>query len=369
MSFQDPQGAAAYALSLPNTQNRDDIMIGIAGRWAWQDPLSALAWANTSLTGDARNRALSHAFIAYSHSDPAAAAAYLAQLPGDFPRFDVNTWGLAYSWSLKDSQAALTWALALPTGDAAASNPASAVRSETLGIVLGSWSGNDPAAAAAYASNLTSDPDFGKMASDITRRWNDVDPQAALTWAQSLPAGDARTASMVSALSALAKLDAQTALSDAQQMPDADRDKAVSSVIGTWATQQPDQAAAALASLPAGENLDSATASVAEAWLNQDPTAASQWINTLAPGSARDGAVTTLIDTVGKNDPAAAYNWALTIGDQNTRDSQVVNLAQKWAAKDSAAAATAAQTALALPGLTSDQRASLQKIATLPPAP
>ncbi|MGA2052502.1 MAG: hypothetical protein ABSH19_04240, partial [Opitutales bacterium] len=242
MSELDPQAAAALAATLGNVDSRDDLLRQIARDWAVEDPTAALAWAQNSLTGSAQTSALQAAFMDLSYEDPASAAAYLTQLPPSLSNSFPETFILANSWASTDSQAALNWALSLPDTGGNIADAWGNMRQLTLSVVLFSWSNSDPVAAAAYVSNLTSDPDFAKLATTVAREWGNDDPQATLAWAQSLPAGDAQNTVIASAVGSLARLDPQAALTDAQQLTGASRDQAVGSVISIWAAQQPSQA-------------------------------------------------------------------------------------------------------------------------------
>jgi len=363
MGMQDPAAAADYAIKLPESNNsypgsnsRTDILEGIAANWAVQDPTAVLTWADKNLTGDAFNTAAGAAVKQMGQTDPAAAAAALAQIP-DAAVVNKAIPDLATAWAQQDMQGALTWAQSLPTTN-------DNVRQAALNNILNSWTSTDPASAAAYIQqNLTADPDFSKLATQAATTWAQSDPQAALAWAQSLPPGGTQNTTVVAAITQLANVDPDTAWDDAEQLSGSSQTKALSNVITAIASQDPESAAADLDSLPPGADFNSATKNVAQNWLRQDPDTASDWIGTLPSGTARDGAVTQLISTIKNNDPATAFNWALTLGDPNTRNSNTVNLATAWSAKDPAAAATAAQNALSnLTGLTTAQQTSLQKI-------
>ncbi len=359
--------AIAFSLAdynIPPGAARDEMIGVIALDFAAKDPAGALAWAAGKLTGKDFETASVVALRQIDDVDPATAAAYLAKIP-DPAVIDRALPMILSNWGRQDPQAALAWAQALPADNATERNSA-------ISSVMSTWTPFDPAAAGNYVlQNLTADPSFVTLATQVATSWSNVDPQGAFNWALSLPTGGgARINSITTALGALADVDPQAAWQDAQKLTGNNATRAEASVISAWANQQPGQAAVALQNLPPGSNLDTATANVAKSWLTQDPNAASQWIDTLPQGSARDGAVTQIIATVGKNDPAAAFNWAVSIGNETTRDAQVVKLATQWSKQNPAAAASAIQNALGnLSGLTADQQASLQKLAAKAPVP
>jgi hypothetical protein len=363
---QDPAEAADYASKLPSggnngyyipgAYNRDQLLQNISQSWAQTDPSGLLTWADNNLTGKAFDTATNTAIETMGNTDPAAAAAALAQI-SDASVINQSVPALATAWAQQNVTAALTWAQSLPTTN-------DDVRQSALNNVLGTWTDTDPAGASAYLQqNLGTDPDFGKLASQLATNWGKTDPQAALAWAQSLPPGDAQNSTVAAAVSQLATVDPQAAWNDAQQLSGGAQDKTLGNVITAWADQQPDQAAEALANMPEGADLDTATTNVAKSWLRQDPDAASDWVDTLPEGTARDDAVTQVVSALSNKDPATAFDWATSIGNQGNRNKQVVKLATQWANQNPAAAGTAAQNALSLPGLTSAQQKTLQKIA------
>ncbi len=367
MCDQDAANVAASLANynIPAGESRDELLYVIATHFAEQDPAGALAWADKNLVGRDFVGATASALQQISTTDPAAAAAYLANITDP----DVLHYALPKimeNWGNQDPEAALAWAQALP-GDNVA------LRNDAITSVFSSWIAADPASAGSYIQqNFADDPSFKTLTGDVVTKWADADPQGAFTWALSLPVGvnGARINAITTALTALTNVDPQTAMQDALMLSGNNQLSAETAVISAWANQNPAQAAASLQNLPAGKSLDTATGNVAKSWLTQDPQAASQWINTLSPGSARDAAVAQIISTVGENNPADAFNWAITIDNQTTRNTQIVKLASQWSKQNPAAAAAAAQNALQnLTGLTAEQQAALQKVIGKAPVP
>ena len=54
----DPQGAAAYAQTLPAGEMQNSLVNTLGNQWAQNDPKAAVDWANQLPEGEARNRAL-----------------------------------------------------------------------------------------------------------------------------------------------------------------------------------------------------------------------------------------------------------------------------------------------------------------------
>jgi len=372
LSGKDPAAAATALLALPATTdefnaiilggfNRDDFLQSITTNWAKQDPSALLDWADKNLSGDTFNSTAQTALKQIGQTDPAAEAAAIAKL-ADPSIANESIPNLATAWAQQDVQAALAWAQTLPTTN-------EALRQKALNNVLSSWTDADPAGAAAFIEqNLTTDPDFGKIAAQAVSTWGKADPQAAYAWAQSLPAGEVQNAALVSAMGALANADPQAALADAQTLTGESHDQAMVKMIDVLSKQDPNAAMAAMATIPAGDEQVAGAASLAWHWLQWDPIAAYQWINTLPNGTTRDAAVRQVISTVGENDPGTAATWAATFSDPAARDTRVIQLTTDWAKKDPAAAATAAQNDLSnFTDLTLAQQKALQKIVAKAP--
>ncbi len=62
-------------------QMQIDQAVGVAGRWAVEDPVAAAAWVATFPGGKARAAAMRQVVTQWGHSDPTSAAKWLENLP------------------------------------------------------------------------------------------------------------------------------------------------------------------------------------------------------------------------------------------------------------------------------------------------
>lgn len=416
-SSVDPAAAAAAALSLPATRNRNFALLGVAQGWASVDPQTALAWSDHVPAGKLRDQLVSQAVTTLAQLNPSAAINYVGQVAGGSNAQQQLTLAVANQWGKDDPLATLEWVEQSMTGQTrdlaiknligplsqfdptAAANTLSQIpegnlqdsavatlaenwaqddihtalewiqglpaspntRNVTANLVT-AWASSDPEAATAYVQTLReSNPDmFAKLLGTVADNRESVDPVAAMTWAQSLGAEEGHDIAVHSVIVQLTNSDPQAAWDLALLQPPGDlTDKTLTQVVDKWSAQNPAQAADALAGVSPGNALTSATSQLAQNWLKQDPTAASQWINTLAPGDARNAAVVQLIAIEGHNDLPAAFNWATSIsGNAELQNNELKSVIQQWSKKNPGAAAAAVQNA----HLTDDQRQSLLNV-------
>jgi hypothetical protein len=206
-SAEDPAAAANYVLA-NSSSAPGPALLTIVQNWAAADPSALLTWANQNLTGQPYNRAAIQALRQLGNTDPAAAAAYLAQNP-DPNVLAQATPALAGAWGQQDPQAALAWAQSLPSDNVS-------LRNSAISQAISGWVAVNPAAAAAYIQqNFANNPDFGNMTSNLATAWGATDPQAALQWAKSLPP-DVQGSVAIAAMAQLAKVDPQAGSNAAQ---------------------------------------------------------------------------------------------------------------------------------------------------------
>lgn len=240
----DPVSVSNYVLSLPGGPERDNDIVKLAGTLSGESASTAADWLQ-SLPSDTSpkifNQAMQNVFLSWMKSDPAGAAAYLgSQSPdsilgaaltansyaGSTPLSQsgssaVGTNGqirvtplavmIADAWAASDGQSALTWAEALPEGDArsqaiftavrglAATDPGAAWNyakdtnnANMLNGVISTWSQADPAQAAAALATLSPESYGQGPIASIATNWSQQDPKAALQWINTLPADSLR---------------------------------------------------------------------------------------------------------------------------------------------------------------------------------
>jgi hypothetical protein len=245
-----------------------------------QLPAGALpAWQKT--------KSLNSALGKWSEVEPAAAAKFFDQLPGQDREFYAARMAIAQNWAASDPAAALAWA-------AAQGNERDA-RISMSGVIMGWWE-NDPRAAEAYvaehADKLGIEP-LMNISSQIYKQ----DPERAKEWANSLPTVEARRMAATNIAMNMSTSDPKAASEWAATLPEDVRGRTLEGVISRWA--------------------------------RNDSAAVGEWINGLN-GSVRDDAVSAFSSAVAAKDPAAALTWATTVSDPTKRNTTVDRLVSGW---------------------------------------
>ena len=150
-AMDDPVNAAAYAMQLPDNDNRNHVFGTIAENWAKYDPLAAVTWA-AGLPNAASSSALCCALPDWEKVDPAAAFAYIDGLPEGEQK---NT------------------AVLMAVG----------INSSQNMEMVANWVANSQWG----AGNLQRD-----AASDVAATWEERDPAAVEKWIATLPSGKAQ---------------------------------------------------------------------------------------------------------------------------------------------------------------------------------
>jgi hypothetical protein len=211
--------------------------------------------------------------------------------------------------------------------------------------VLSTWSRLDPASAAAFFQENSSD--FGVFdarqraaARTIAEQWSQTDPLEAFEWASRLPE-EVRLDALAPAISQLS-LNQSDRIIEAinQREPGAERTEMIAQVAGERAQHAPHQTAEWATQLTELEERDSATAAVVSRWAKQDLRAAAQWVRSLSPGASRDAALRALLDSSAfRRDPSAAMQWTTAIRDEAVRRETIASIVNRWEVLDPDAAA------------------------------
>jgi hypothetical protein len=270
---KDSTAAAKSISSLRPASARGIASAATAPPHATKNFQTAMQWAR-SLAGPVREKTLDAILGEWTKRDPAGAAAWLIQQPGDVQ------WALmaklAGDWVKKDPNAALAWGLGKSTevtlGSKLAQGP---VQRKFFEAALGSLIGSDPQGAANWLASPMGQPFFTSRIGSVAGRWTSMDPMEAVSWSLSLP-------------------------------KESDRNSAIRAVAGTWA--------------------------------RTDPQAAGQWIRSLNDTSLRDTALNAYCGTLSPYDAGAAAQWAVDISAPNVRKSSVEATVTRWLQYDPAAA-------------------------------
>jgi hypothetical protein len=205
------------------TPGRAQALQMLTQTWAQRQPQDATRWL-LARGSSAPRAALAQAAIQLARVDPAAATAYLNNVPPDLRA----TWisAVADGYAQADARAAASWIAqhrGEPGYDAA------------LTAIAGRAAAGDPAGAARLfdSVNAAEAPDAPQTASRITAEWARRDHRAAAAWAAAVADESARTSAIRTAAASWATRDAPGARGWALGLPTgAGRDSAVTQILG-----------------------------------------------------------------------------------------------------------------------------------------
>ena len=167
----DPAGAAAWAFSLPDSQNREIAAMEVTGAWAASAPQEALAWIDGN-SGNQRNSLQIQAVQTWASDDPAAALAWA----NSQPESSNLSQAVMNRWAETNSEGFISWTEKLPSAQktdtirsiealnlsetepetaiqSAASIADSSLRIQSIERVLTAWKRNDQEGAKNWISN------------------------------------------------------------------------------------------------------------------------------------------------------------------------------------------------------------------------
>ena len=352
-----PQEAAAWAESQPVdtagiNSRRLEALHRVAVEWAVLDPFAALRWAESLAVHDTIHP-LADVYETWSATAPGDMAQWLSgqvtERGREMPAAAVSR--LVKNWSASDPAAAAAWAAELPSGSRIKDN---AVRAAML-----AWAREDSASALAFAEEeLPVDRAEGQSARAILAAALARDnPAEALRVAGELD-GLLRRARMLDAFKALAITDPHAAQAYFNQMED-DDPMLVSFgpyVASTLADEDFEAAMRALAWTGPKDGLasdriwqlghDDAEVHqyedgfriMLQTWSARDPVAALTWMaDHTEYVVGRATVLTEAVSSWAKQEPVAAAQWAVMLPDEFRQDA-VRAVAEIWARQDAATA-------------------------------
>jgi|GEM_PF-5008739 len=299
MVNRDPKSALDWVTALPDDSTREQAVQGLFSSWVSTNPAAAVEAAQALDDPRLRDTAISHlaqqlvdsdiattqqllksvssngnesAMMSvawrWARNDPQGAADwYLANMPEGNSRWAMNQ--IVSEWSRADPEASLAWAAALPASVSG--------RDDLLGAALGQFGRSNPTAATAYIEKLSGETQ-GAVIGNFVGQWTTRDPAAAARWASSISSPEAQ----------------QTAYS---------------SVAINWGQRDPAAATQWLGSLPAGASRDTAVQSFANSVVQKDPEGAMAWVMTINTPERREGAIMNTLSSWARRDQQGAQNW------------------------------------------------------------
>jgi len=314
------------AVDALHAESRDLLVKALVGG----KPGESLSWMETSLPESERQELYGPFFRQWTMSDPVAATARLRQLseasPGKAAVWDNLIAQIAGQWATTDLSGALAWTKALPDG---------AAKSQALVQVSYQWARRDPQAAALYAVQQKDQALFDAVAGT----WAGNDPRSAAAWAYGLPAGEGRNTAITTATTVWAQTDPKAAAAYVAGLSTEDaKNQGKLVIVSAWAYQDPAAAAKWVGQFPEGTIRGLALEQVASTWAQDNSDQASQWLQQLPKGLSRDVAVSAFCKVIDATDPDISFKWAGTISDTTMRNQKLESAAVAWLETNPAAA-------------------------------
>jgi len=245
--------------------------------------------------------------------------------------------------------------------------PSSNMRDGLLHEALTALMKSSPEAATAWVNALP--PGELQDTARVTLDHSDYNPaQLALERAAASAAHGGEDAASLGLVRSAAKrlLATDPAAATAQIMTWADspaRDAALEAAGLGWASAAQPEALTWAESLPPDAQ-PPALGGIMESWAAGEPAAASEYLAALPPGPERDAPAAGFARGLIGVDPASALQWGATVQDAALRAAMLQELAARWKQNDPAAARAVVES---IPGLSSEERASLINPAPTPP--
>ncbi len=216
-------------------------------------------------------------------------------------------------------------------------NPAAA----EMGLLLvRRWAENDPAAAAAWTSQLPENPARRAALEHVAIAWANTDVAAATRWVQSLPENENKHAAIIALAYEAARTGPVPALELASTLsPTSSRDYLLVHAVSQWAGTDSTTAATWAMQVADPTLRERLVAAVAIASAELDGAAAATLAaNALGIGEEQNRATVSIVQRWAQASPQAAAAWVSQFPDIPSRAASVENLLALWTAQDAEAA-------------------------------
>lgn len=317
------------------------------GRWAEVDPTAAMAFSNTM--GFAGGFVRPTILQSWASVDPANAARYYAENPREFAMMGMMGGGrgpmggqggasiIASEWAKQDPAAAMAWASSLTTE-----------KSQALSAVVGEVAKTDPAKAARMLAGVDG-TDNGRAFRTVAEQYGASNFSEAQTWIRTLPA-DEQDGALAAAITGLAKSDPQAAANQVAQMADGDsKNRAVTDVVSALARQDPQAAADFLSKQGDEQSQRDSMRNLMPAWVAQNSAAALTYATSLPEGNVRDSALQSYVWSNNSASPSDLVQVAEAITDERDRSRTVGITVSRWMREDPVAAKAYVDQTTAIP--------------------
>jgi hypothetical protein len=324
---EDPEGALNHAVNSLEAGQLQSDAIGIAiQKWGEANPREAWLWAEKSLAGPVKERALTDLMIGWTRRNPQAAADWLASTGlTSQPLFSA----LPGVWAEADPAAALLWARTLPAGKA---------RDTAEVAIANTVAYNDPKAAAEMFSDKVESGENAALAITIADIWSATDPAAAAEWVKKMAEGPGKTEAATTLATVWAASDIHAAVAWSESISDSGMRRQVISNIGTsWGAISPQDALAWLGTLPPDVATDGISGAM-YSWAGTDPVGLREWIDDGQGSLYNDQARQSLADVLSQEAIPEAMDLAIDMHSEVARDAALARYFAEWRKRDDASA-------------------------------
>lgn len=334
-----PEQLEEEARKLENLPMNERMMASflLFGRWAEVDPTAAMAFSNTMGFAGAFVRPT--ILQSWASVDPANAAKYYAENPREFAMMGMMGGGrgpmgggqgaasiIASEWARQDPAAALAWASTLTTE-----------KGQALTAVVGEVAKTDPKKAAEMLATMDS-TDKGGAYRAVAAQYGAANFNEAQAWIRTLPAEE-QAAAMAAAIGGLSNNNPEAAAKQLAQMEAGDaKDRVISDVVEDWARVNPQAAADFLKQQDSERAQRDGMRQLMSTWVGQNADAALTYANSLESGAVRDSALQTYVWSNNSAAPVDLVKVAESITDEGDRNRTFGIAAARWMREDETAA-------------------------------
>jgi hypothetical protein len=180
--------------------------------------------------------------------------------------------------------------------------------------IVAAWSQKDPAAAAAYALQISEGRFRRNALSSVAYSWSARDRLGALAWAEALPQGLDRQTALGATLNQWAQQDVSAALAYFQKMPDnPEKWKMFGPLSYSFARANPEALLPLIESMPLGSEKIQAVYALSNRWIQTDPEKAIDFLSHQAPSSNTIPLLQQGLNSWIQKNPEAALEYAVAL--------------------------------------------------------
>lgn len=316
---QKSDQAKQWVISLPKGEMRSQLLPTVISLMAEVDPKGALLMAG-DLTGDARKNALSAVFSEWAANDPNAAVEEAKKLPASGEQNQALRDVLG-KWADVDLNAAVDWAKRMPAGPTPNSVD---IFPEVMEAVLEKWTAQSAEEAAKHVVSTPAGPRRIQMLSAVAGQWAAQDPKAAIAWASKVSSEEDRNVFVRGVLVGVAQSNVQAAADLVLTLPaGAAQKQGMEMILGQWTAGNPTEVATWAASQFQNDTKGSQLGTIVAAWAGSEPKSLGHWLNSLPQGNSRDVCCGALARHLATTYPDIAAEWARSIANPQVRQQQL----------------------------------------------